>query len=94
MKTYGMYIADNGGSLFFQGDPSEQWDDNDVNNLKLVKLSDFDFVNPSNLEVAPNSYAVNSSGPASVSSTASGSADSASVVVLQSHHTNSQPRAK
>ena len=45
MKTYGMFMADNGGNWFISGAPDERWD-NDVLRTQLgsVKGSDFEVV--------------------------------------------------
>ena len=45
MKTYGMIVADNGSSWFFQGDTDPHWDDNDLNQMKSVPGSAFEAVN-------------------------------------------------
>jgi hypothetical protein len=44
MKTYGMIVADNGSSWFFQGDTDTHWDDNDLNQMKSVPGSAFEAV--------------------------------------------------
>jgi hypothetical protein len=44
MQKYGMVIADNGGYFFFQGAPSDYWDDNDLDNLKGIDSSNFEVV--------------------------------------------------
>jgi hypothetical protein len=48
MQQYGMILADNGSSIFFQGAPDSRWDDNDLNNLKLVPGSAFEVVKMTN----------------------------------------------
>jgi hypothetical protein len=44
MKQYGMILADNGSTLYFQGTPDARWDDNDLDALKNIDASNFDVV--------------------------------------------------
>jgi hypothetical protein len=44
LKTYGMFLADNGGAWYLTGSPSPNWNDNTVNTLKQVHGSDFEAV--------------------------------------------------
>ena len=44
MKTYGLILADNGGSGYFQGTMDSRWDDGDLHNLYNLHLSDFEVV--------------------------------------------------
>jgi hypothetical protein len=49
MKTYGMFVADNGSDWYFQGEgtgnnPSSCWNDDDLNQLKSVPGSAFEVV--------------------------------------------------
>ncbi len=44
MKQYGMILADNGSSLYFQGTQDARWNDDDLNNLKSVPSAAFDVV--------------------------------------------------
>jgi hypothetical protein len=44
MKQYGMILADNGGTMFFQGTPDPRWNDDDLNALKAIPSSDFEVV--------------------------------------------------
>jgi len=44
MKQYGMILADNGGYFFFQGVADPRFDDNDLDNLKLIASSNFEVV--------------------------------------------------
>lgn len=55
MKKYGMILADNGSAWFFSGSPDSRWNDDDLNNLKLLKGSDFEAVDESSLQISPNS---------------------------------------
>jgi len=45
MKKYGMILADNGSSWFFQGAYSGGWNDDDLNTLKNIPGSAFEAVN-------------------------------------------------
>jgi hypothetical protein len=61
LKKYGMILADNGSSWFISGAPDPRWnDDMLVNELKLVKGSDFEAVDESSLMVDSDSGQVNS----------------------------------
>ena len=44
LKTYGMIVADNGSSWFITGAADTRWDDDDLNQLKLVPGSAFEVV--------------------------------------------------
>jgi len=44
MKKYGMFLADNGGDWFFQGEMGAAWNDDDLNTLKNVPGSAFEAV--------------------------------------------------
>ena len=44
MKQYGMILADNGSSMYFQGTTDSRWDDNDLSALKSIPSSAFDVV--------------------------------------------------
>lgn len=56
LKTYGMFVADNGGSWYLSGAPDERWDNDDLHNLEAgVHGSDFEAVDESSLMVDPDS---------------------------------------
>jgi len=56
LKTYGMFIADNGSSWYLSGAPDERWDNDDLHNLQTrVHGSDFEAVDESSLMADPNS---------------------------------------
>jgi len=56
LKTYGMFIADNGSSWYLSGAPDERWDNDDLHNLQTrVHGSDFEAVDESSLIGDPNS---------------------------------------
>jgi hypothetical protein len=44
LKTYGMFVADNGSDWFISGETNTSWDDNDLNQLKTVPGSAFEVV--------------------------------------------------
>jgi hypothetical protein len=44
LKTYGMFLADNGGDWFLSGTPNRRWDDRAIETLKRVKGRDFEVV--------------------------------------------------
>lgn len=44
LKTYGMFVADNGGDWFLSGAPDSRWDDAELNTLKRVPGSAFEVV--------------------------------------------------
>jgi hypothetical protein len=44
LQRYGMMLADNGSSWFVTGAPDPRWDDGDLDSLKSLRGSDFEFV--------------------------------------------------
>ena len=44
MKKYGLILADNGGTLYFQGTPDPRWNNEDLNALKYVRAESFEVV--------------------------------------------------
>jgi hypothetical protein len=58
MKTYGLILADNGSSWYFQGDASPHWPSNLISELKTIPAKDFQAVDESSLQKSPNSAAV------------------------------------
>ncbi len=44
MKKYGMILADNGSSWFFQGSQDDRWNDDELNQLKVIPGSAFEAV--------------------------------------------------
>lgn len=93
MKTYGMFVADNGSNGYISGDYNPNWNDDDLHALGRVTLGDFYVVDESSVMLSPTSYqAVPFSGTFSATST---SEDSTSTTTSAfSHHTNSRPRAR
>jgi len=56
LKTYGMFLADNGSPWYISGAPNPGWNDDAlVNELRNVKGVDFEAVDESSLMVDPNS---------------------------------------
>jgi hypothetical protein len=44
MKTYGMFLADNGSGWFVSGAPDPRWNDSNLATLKRVPSSAFEVV--------------------------------------------------
>jgi hypothetical protein len=44
MKNYGLILADIGSDLYITGAPDDRWDNEDLNQLKSVKATDFEVV--------------------------------------------------
>jgi hypothetical protein len=44
MKNYGIILTDIGSDMFISGAPDERWDNDDLNQLKNVKATDFEVV--------------------------------------------------
>ncbi|HWP97322.1 MAG TPA: stalk domain-containing protein [Syntrophomonadaceae bacterium] len=44
LKTYGMYVADNGSSMFISGAPDARWNDDELSAIRRVKASDLEIV--------------------------------------------------
>lgn len=56
LKTYGMFLADNGSDWFLSGVPDERWDNDDLHELQeLIHGSDFEAVDCSSLMDDPDS---------------------------------------
>lgn len=56
LKTYGMFVADNGSSWYLTGAPDERWDNDDLHLLQTgVRGSDFEAVDESALMVNADS---------------------------------------
>jgi len=56
LKTYGMFVADNGSAWFLSGAPDGRWDDDDLHNLQTgVHGADFEAVDESSLMLDPSS---------------------------------------
>ena len=53
MKEYGMILADNGSPWFFSGSSDIRWDDDQLNDLKSLRGSDFEAVNTSGFVNGP-----------------------------------------
>lgn len=55
LKTYGMFIADNGSAWYLSGAPDARWDDDDLHQLTHYRASDFEAVDESVLMIDPDS---------------------------------------
>ena len=56
LKTYGMFLADNGSPWYLSGVPDERWDNDDLHELQeRVRGSNFEAVDSSSLMVDPDS---------------------------------------
>jgi hypothetical protein len=44
LKTYGMYLADGGSSMYIQGEPSANWEDDTFSQVQSVSSSEFEAV--------------------------------------------------
>jgi hypothetical protein len=56
LKTYGMFVADNGSDMFISGVPDERWDNDDLHKLQeRVRAADFEAVDESSLMLNVNS---------------------------------------
>jgi hypothetical protein len=55
LKRYGMFVADNGGSMFVTGVGDKRWDDSDLHKLGDVKADDFEAVDESDLQLLADS---------------------------------------
>jgi hypothetical protein len=44
LKTYGMFLADNGSDWFISGAPDPRWNDDELASLRRVTGSDFEVV--------------------------------------------------
>ncbi len=56
LKTYGMFLADNGSDWFLSGTPDDRWDNDDLRELQeRLHGRDFEAVDSSSLMANPNS---------------------------------------
>ena len=53
LKTYGMFLADNGSPFFLSGAPDSLWNDGHINQLKQLHGRDFEVVQMTGLVIAP-----------------------------------------
>jgi hypothetical protein len=44
MKKYGIILADIGSNMFISGAPDDRWNDEELNTLRSIKVSDFQVV--------------------------------------------------
>ncbi len=57
MQEYGMVLADNGSSWYFQGTSEKGWPSGLLDELKGIPASAFEAVDTSSMQVNPNSGA-------------------------------------
>ncbi len=50
LKTYGVYLADGGSSMYIQGEPSASWQDDTFGQVQSVSSSEFEAVDLSQIE--------------------------------------------
>ncbi|HSJ57734.1 MAG TPA: hypothetical protein VLC95_11170 [Anaerolineae bacterium] len=55
LKTYGMFLADNGSAWYLSGVPDERWDNDALHELHQVPGSAFEAVDESSLMIDPDS---------------------------------------
>lgn len=55
LKTYGMILADNGSAWFISGSPDDNWNNDELRELRQVKGSDFEAIDQSTLMVGQDS---------------------------------------
>jgi hypothetical protein len=55
LKTYGMFVADNGSAWYISGAPDSRWSNDDLSTLSRVVGSDFEAVDDSGFMVSANS---------------------------------------
>ncbi len=62
LQTYGMYLADGGSSMYIQGEPSANWEEDTFSQVQSVSSSEFEAVDLSEIATRtgfdPNSAAV------------------------------------
>lgn len=58
LKRYGMFLADNGSSIFISGVPDKRWDDSDLHKLGKVTGADFEAVDESGWQMLADSARV------------------------------------
>lgn len=61
LKRYGMFVADNGSSMYLSGVPDTRWNDDDLHQLNGMAGSDFEAVDESSLQLSPDSARANAS---------------------------------
>lgn len=57
LKTYGMFLADNGSAWYLSGAPDERWNNTELRQLRQLKGSDFEAVQTEALRAASGSGA-------------------------------------
>ena len=44
MKKYGIMLSDSGSDMYISGSPNENWDGNDLLNLRNITVNDFEVI--------------------------------------------------
>ena len=55
LKTYGMFLADNGSSWFLSGSPDPRWNDDELRQLRNIRGLDFEAGDTSGLMISAES---------------------------------------
>jgi hypothetical protein len=55
LKSYGMFLADNGSPWFISGAPDERWNNDTLRALRNLRGADFEAIDQSSLMIDPNS---------------------------------------
>lgn len=55
LQRYGMFLADNGSSMYLSGVSDKRWNDYDLRKLNAIHAEDFEAVDESSLEITPDS---------------------------------------
>jgi len=63
LQEYGMILADNGGALFITGEPNENWDNNDLRDLKQLTTDSFEVVDVAQWQLTQDSAEIKSIRP-------------------------------
>ncbi len=58
LKRYGMFMADNGSSMYLSGVSDKRWDDSDLHKLAALHAEDFEAVDESAWQLLPDSARV------------------------------------
>lgn len=56
LQVHGAVLADTGPGFVIRGEPDLRWDDDDIDTLSTLRLSDFEVVDASPMMASPDSY--------------------------------------
>lgn len=59
MKEYGLFIADHGSNWYVQGTSDPRWNDDELNQLKNINGSNFEFIDETPMIINPDSAQAN-----------------------------------